>query len=210
MQDFAPALRTLRDKLERRCFTFRLCELARQLCESIPSDIGPVCGQTLSRLANPEYVFSAAVSEKVLKGTPRIQAVGEVANEDRLLHQAYLLATNPSPKAKRLIREKYALFNKLPHRTGFSEASLQECLADLNEILGRTQAATPKQGEGNGGKDTAPQTTRWERLKKRAWNNRGVVVFLTLSAIVVGLAALVTGLETVINYMRRFIVWLWP
>ena len=168
MQDFAPSFRTLRDMLERRCFTFKLCELARHLRGSIPSDMEPVCGQTLGRLANPEHVFSRAVSEKVLHGKSRIQAVMEVANEDRSLHQAYLLATNSSPEAQQLIREKYAQFNELPHDIGLSEADFRECLADLDAALVRTRTATPEQRDGNGGKDTASQTTRWERLKKWA------------------------------------------
>jgi hypothetical protein len=149
MEDFAISIRTLRERLERRCFTFKLCELARQLCGSIPSDMEPVCRQTLSKLADPKYVFSGAVTEKMLQGKLRKQAVNEVANEDWLLHQAYLLATNSSPEAQRLIREKYAQFNNLPHDTGFSKASLQECIADLDAALSRTQAAT-----------------RWERLKQ--------------------------------------------
>jgi hypothetical protein len=63
---------------------------------------------------------------------------------------------------------------------------------------------------GNGGKGTASQTTRWERLNKWAGDNWFVLTFLTISAVVVGLSTLGSGLETLFNWMRRFIVWLWP
>jgi hypothetical protein len=55
----------------------------------------------------------------------------------------------------------------------------------------------------------ASQTTRWERLKQWAWNNRVVVVLLAIGAVVPFLVALGSGLGTLFNWARRFIVWLW-
>ena len=57
---------------------------------------------------------------------------------------------------------------------------------------------------------TASQTTLWERVKKRAWNNSFVVSLIVIGLVVAYLVSLGTGLETVINCMRRFRVWLWP
>jgi hypothetical protein len=65
-------------------------------------------------------------------------------------------------------------------------------------------------GDGAGTDGTASQTTLWDRVKKRAWNTRLVVAFLIVLAAVVGVATLVTGLETIVNLIRRFIVWLSP
>jgi len=61
--------------------------------------------------------------------------------------------------------------------------------------------------EGNGGEDAAEQTTRWDRLKKWALNNRGVVVFLAICAAVALLVALGSGLETIFSWIRRCIDW---
>ena len=68
-------------------------------------------------------------------------------------------------------------------------------------------AAKTGAGEGNGGKGIASRTTRWDRLKERAWNNRVVVAFLAIAAVVVSLAALATGLENLFNCLRHFIGW---
>jgi hypothetical protein len=57
---------------------------------------------------------------------------------------------------------------------------------------------------------TASQTTRWERLKTRAWNNRLVVAFLAVLSVIGGLVALGSGLQTLFNWARHFKVWLWP
>ena len=61
-----------------------------------------------------------------------------------------------------------------------------------------------------GGKGTTSQTTHWERLTKWALNNWLVVAFLAILAVVVSLVALGSGLETLFNWMWRFIAWLWP
>jgi hypothetical protein len=81
-------------------------------------------------------------------------------------------------------------------------------------VVGRREAEVAesmmKQGAGDSGKDAVEQTTRWERLKKRAWNSRVVVTFLAILALVGSLAAFGSGLESLINWVRRFILWLWP
>jgi len=59
-----------------------------------------------------------------------------------------------------------------------------------------------------GGKGTASQTILWERLKQWAYNNWFVVAFLAISVVVVSLAALGSGLETLFNWIRLFIGWL--
>jgi len=69
-------------------------------------------------------------------------------------------------------------------------------------------ATKPEQGEGNGGKGTTKHITRWERLKKWALNKWVVVAFLAISAVVIGLTDLGSGLVTLFNWMRCFIDWL--
>ncbi len=67
-----------------------------------------------------------------------------------------------------------------------------------------------EQGEGNGGKGTASQTTRWDRVKQRALNSWFVVGCLVIGAVVAYLVTLGSGLGTLLNWIQRFFVWLRP
>jgi hypothetical protein len=64
-------------------------------------------------------------------------------------------------------------------------------------------------GEGTGGKEIALETTHLDRLKKRAWNNWIVVSLIVIGAVVTYLVTLGLGLETLLTWIRRFIVRLW-
>jgi len=83
---------------------------------------------------------------------------------------------------------------------------------ELRQMRELPPAAKPKQGEANGGKGTASQTTRLDRWKKKARNNPIIAVVLALVAVVTVLAALVSGLQTLtnINWAQRLINRLWP
>ena len=52
--------------------------------------------------------FDAKVRELVARGTPRRRAVLTVAKRHPQLHRAYLLETNPDPRAQRLLRDKFS------------------------------------------------------------------------------------------------------
>ncbi|MGA2059791.1 MAG: hypothetical protein ABSG67_04875 [Thermoguttaceae bacterium] len=81
----------------------------------------------------------------------------------------------------------------------------------LNARLSASPPATKKeQGKRNYEKNITLETTHFDRLKKRAWNNWIVVSLIIIGAVVTYLVTLGSGLETLFNWMRRFIVWLWP
>lgn len=52
--------------------------------------------------------FNAAVEKKMDRGLDRQDAVKAVANQNRELHQRYLLATNSGAVQKRQIIEKFS------------------------------------------------------------------------------------------------------
>ena len=58
-------------------------------------------------MENQSQQFLSKIEEKVALGMERIEAVKVVARTYPQLHKAYLLATNDSKTAKRLIDEKY-------------------------------------------------------------------------------------------------------
>lgn len=73
------------------------------------SNIGAVDHDEADATGDPIDDFSAAVSHHMTAANcSRIKAVQAVAKRDPELHQAFLMATNPGAKARRLLAEKIA------------------------------------------------------------------------------------------------------
>jgi len=89
--------------------------------------------------------------------------------------------------------------------------------------------AKTEQGEGSGGKtlqsevprvvekgearssialETTLQTTRWEKLKKWALNNRFIILLALIGIVVAFLVTLISGLQTLVKWTCCFINWL--
>jgi len=121
-----------------------LSALPTSLPDSLPEPLPSDCKQTLKRLADPRFWFNAAVSAGVAAGVAggkadseaKQAAISLVANDDPLLHRAFLLATNRDLEARRHIEAKFAnLFAEFGVPTGKPIAIPQNEIKPLGDFL---------------------------------------------------------------------------
>ena len=71
-----------------------------------PVNGGPA-GKSAEDTTDPVAEFNAAVKAKVVAGMERSAAINAAAKENPALHRGYLLATNKSAKAQRMLADKF-------------------------------------------------------------------------------------------------------
>ncbi len=78
-----------------------------------------------------------------------------------------------------------------------------------SDIIGSSASGNNSQklADDHAKEESPSQTTRWERLKKWAWNNQVIVILFAIAMVIGIVATVMTSLETIGSVMGRVIEW---